>query len=90
MSVAALPHPRIHPADRAARWEALVLLQAFVIAVMLIPSDTVFSPIGAAGYPASLIGLAVWLVQSHVGIGVDPHAADAFPTVDKDDLLIVR
>ncbi len=31
---------------------------------------------------------AVWLVQSHVRVGVDPHAADAFPAVDQDDPLI--
>jgi hypothetical protein len=33
---------------------------------------------------------AVWLVQSDIRVGVDPHAADAFPAVDQDDLLIAR
>ena len=32
----------------------------------------------------------MWLMQSHIGVGVDPHAAEAFPTVDEDDLLIAR
>ena len=30
----------------------------------------------------------MWLVQAHVRVRVDPHAADAFPAVDQDDLLI--
>jgi hypothetical protein len=33
---------------------------------------------------------AMWLVQSHVRLRVDPHAADACPAVDQDDLLIAR
>ena len=33
---------------------------------------------------------SVWLVQSHVRIRVDPHATNASPTVDQDDLLITR
>ena len=32
----------------------------------------------------------MWLMQSHVRVGVDPHAADAFPPVDQDDFLIAR
>ena len=30
------------------------------------------------------------LVESHVRVGVDPHAADALPSVDQDDLLVAR
>ena len=30
------------------------------------------------------------LVQPHVRVGVDPHAADAVPAVDQDDLLVAR
>ena len=36
-----------------------MLLQVFAVAVMVIPSDTVIAPIGAAGYPASLVGVGV-------------------------------
>jgi hypothetical protein len=32
----------------------------------------------------------MWLVQPHVRVGVDPHAADALPAVDQDDLLFAR
>ena len=37
-----------------------MLLQLFAVAVMVIPSDTVIPAIGAAGYPASLIGVIVF------------------------------
>ena len=36
------------------------MLQIFAIAVMVFPSDTVIKPIGAAGYPASLVGALVF------------------------------
>ena len=36
------------------------MLQVFAVAVMVIPSDTVIAPVGAAGYPASLIGVFVF------------------------------
>jgi O-antigen ligase len=36
------------------------MLQAFVIALFVIPSDTVIKPVGAVGYPASLIGVFVF------------------------------
>src|SRR5262249_20334833 len=32
----------------------------------------------------------MWLVQPHVRGGVNPHAADAFPSVHQDDPLIAR
>jgi len=44
------------------RSDAVLLLQAFVIALFVIPSDTVIKPIGAVGYPASLIGVFVFVV----------------------------
>ena len=44
------------------RSEAVLLLQVFALAVMVIPSNTVLAPIGAAGYPASLVGLFIFLV----------------------------
>jgi hypothetical protein len=40
--------------------DAIVFLQVFAVAVMLLPSDTVFKPIGAAGYPAALIGVFIF------------------------------
>lgn len=43
------------------------------------------SPLDVAGGEHGM-----WLVQSNVRICVDPHAADAFPAVDQDDLLITR
>jgi hypothetical protein len=36
------------------------MLQIFAIAVMVFPSDTVIRPIGASGYPASLVGVLVF------------------------------
>ena len=36
------------------------MLQVFAMAVMVFPSDTVIKAIGAAGYPASLIGVFVF------------------------------
>ena len=41
-----------------------MLLQLFALAVMVIPSDTVIPAVGAAGYPASLLGAFVFLVFS--------------------------
>lgn len=38
------------------------MLQVFAVAVMVFPSDTVFKPFGATGYPASLIGMFVFAV----------------------------
>ncbi|BBY39163.1 hypothetical protein MMAN_32970 [Mycobacterium mantenii] len=32
----------------------------------------------------------VGLVQAYVGVHIDPHAADACPTIDQDHLLIAR
>jgi O-Antigen ligase len=36
------------------------MLQIFTIAVMVFPADTVIGPIGAAGYPASLVGVVIF------------------------------
>ena len=55
---AATPPTPASTADaRSPRSDAVVMLQVFAMAVMVIPSDTVISAIGAAGYPASLIGM---------------------------------
>lgn len=55
-------HPRAATNDESSRSDGVVLLQVFALAVMVIPSDTVFKPIGAAGYPASLVGVFVFAV----------------------------
>ena len=39
------------------RTHAVPMLQAFALAAMVIPSDTVFKPVGAEGYAAGLIGM---------------------------------
>jgi O-Antigen ligase len=39
---------------------AVPVLQAFALAMFVIPSDTVIKPIGAGGYPAALIGMAAF------------------------------
>ena len=56
---------------------AIGLLQVFALAVMVIPSDTVLSGLGAVGYPASLLGLCTFVVLSvAVVLGVrDPTAS---------------
>jgi hypothetical protein len=61
MTVRAIRQPRVTDAlsfpTHSSGSEAVPLLQAFALAVMLIPSTTVIGPIGAPGYPASLIGV---------------------------------
>ena len=42
------------------RSDAVVFLQVFAVAAMVFPSDTVFKPIGGAGYPASLVGVFIF------------------------------
>jgi hypothetical protein len=32
----------------------------------------------------------VRLMQAHIGVHIDPHAADAHPTINKNDLLVPR
>ena len=39
------------------RTHAVPMLQAFAVAALVIPSDTVFKPVGAEGYAAGLIGM---------------------------------
>jgi O-Antigen ligase len=76
VKVAAISHPRITPAlgvgssrhrpgnHGSSPSDAVLLLQVFALAVMVFPSDTVITSIGAAGYPASLVGLFIFLVFS--------------------------
>ena len=51
------------PSPNARRFgsDGVVLLQIFALSVMVIPSDTVIGAIGAAGYPASLVGGLIFL-----------------------------
>jgi hypothetical protein len=62
VQAAVIPYPRATAADTSPRSDAVVMLQVFVLAVMLIPSDTVIGAIGAAGYPAALVGLFLFSV----------------------------
>jgi len=64
VTLAAFFQPRAIAEDRSSRSDAVVLLQLFALAVMVIPSDTVIPAIGAAGYPASLMGAFVFAVFS--------------------------
>jgi hypothetical protein len=60
MTLAAISQPRAVAAAVWSRSDAVVLLQIFVVALMVIPSDSVIAPIGAAGYPASLVGVFIF------------------------------
>jgi hypothetical protein len=60
VTLAAITQPRATVAAVVSRSDAVVLLQVFVVALVLIPSDTVIAPIGAAGYPASLVGMFIF------------------------------
>ena len=62
VNVAGTSQPLAAAKDGLSRSDAVVVLQLFALAVMVIPSDTVIAPVGAAGYPASLIGLVVFVV----------------------------
>jgi O-antigen ligase len=64
VKTAGISPPLGAPNDRTSRSDAVVLLQVFALAVMVIPSNTVIAPVGAAGYPASLIGVFVFVVFS--------------------------
>ena len=47
------------------------MLQVFALALMVIPSDAVIAPIGAAGYPAALVGMfmfGVWIAARLFGL----------------------
>jgi O-antigen ligase len=50
--------------DASSRSDAVVLLQLFAVTLMVFPSDTVLMGVGAAGYPASLVGVAVFCLFS--------------------------
>jgi hypothetical protein len=55
------------PGDR----QAVVLLQVFVIALFLFPSDTVIKAVGAAGFAAffvAIVALGGWLTSTFLGL----------------------
>jgi hypothetical protein len=60
MTLAVRSHPPASVDERSSRSHPVLLLQVFALAVMVFPSDTVFKPVGAAGYPASLIGVFIF------------------------------
>lgn len=62
------------------RLDRVRLLQAFALAVMLIPSTTVIGAVGAPGYPASLLGLGIFCVYAiAVVLGTHNPAAQRHP-----------
>ena len=60
MTLPAPSQPRTTAGDGPSRSAPVVMLQVFAIAVMVFPSDTVIKAVGAAGYPAGLIGVFVF------------------------------
>ena len=64
--------PTVGVVDRIpARSHAVPILQLFALTVMVIPSDTIISSIGAAGYPAGLLGLfafGIFLAATLLGL----------------------
>ena len=46
----------------SSRSQAVLMLQVFALAVMVIPSDTVIGAIGAGGYPAGLVGMFIFAI----------------------------
>src|SRR4051812_4024382 len=72
MTASTLPRPRateplrvdlpLEAAPRPSRTDPVRFLQAYGLAVMLIPSTTVIGAIGAPGYPSSLIGMFAFAV----------------------------
>ncbi len=72
IAVGIRPSPRAGPRPRVlVRSHAVQMLQAFAITLMVFPSDAVIRPIGAAGYPAGLVGLlafGVWCASTLFGL----------------------
>jgi O-antigen ligase len=60
VNAAALSQSHATADHRSSGPNGVVMLQVFAVAVMVIPSDTVIGAVGAAGYPASLIGVFVF------------------------------
>jgi O-antigen ligase len=47
---------------RAPRSHPILILQIFAITVMVLPGDYVFRPVGAAGFPAGIVGMFAFLL----------------------------
>ena len=62
MSAAAITQPTATRKERSFRNDAVRFLQVFAVAVMVFPSDTVFKPVGAGGYPAGIVGMFIFAV----------------------------
>lgn len=58
----------------------LLLLRAYVVTILVIPSDAVFSPLGASGYVASMVALVAfaWNAMRVLG-GMDRRIAPGNP-----------
>src|SRR5689334_8582451 len=57
---------------RATRIDAVTGLTAFLVALVVIPSELIFGPLGSAGTPAEVLGMglfAVWLTASISTLG---------------------
>jgi hypothetical protein len=61
---------RTQALDFSRRWDAVRMLQLFVLLLMLIPADDVIKAVGAAGYPAALMSYVLfffWLSSTIFG-----------------------
>ena len=61
-----LIEPRLH----ARRIDAVTVLSFYLLLLMVLPADLVFAPVGAAGGPATLFGLLVFLL--YLGLWLRP------------------
>jgi O-antigen ligase len=69
------------PPRRAPRAFALGLIQAYVFLLLLVPSNTVLAPVGAAGFPAALLGvLAFGLYGAWMLLGTHDPLRHRYPT----------
>jgi O-antigen ligase len=75
-------------AARAERSEAVVMLQVFAVAVMVFPSDSVFKPVGAAGYPASLVGCFIFAMFA-VSVALGLHRPGHYPHPMRGVLAVI-
>lgn len=50
-----------HAADRRVGWDAVSVLTGFIVLLFVIPSRLIFAPLGGAGSPAQLLGVAALL-----------------------------
>lgn len=73
--------PRPGAAERAERPLAVKLLRVFVLLLFIIPSNTTLAPVGAAGFPAGLLGVAaLGLYATWTLLGTHDPLAHRYPT----------